>query len=371
MGNSKSKKPAETSTNGQKNQDLEFKDELKKLVQDIRDREYRAKLDKDLQEERERKSKDPEEIEKFRQKLNPQLTVINKPMRLDEYIELNNYYPYLEMFNEFQPSKAYYVVPLSIMTGKLYNALDHLNQITQIKYFTTNHTGTYRYEMHLNNIHYIVLKITKPILDKLLEPEDITKELELLARFTSNREFTSTPAKELTHRNVTVKEAAALYSWTDFENTFKLKFKQHGFLLYKVRKNKIELGDLFDLHEAYLYYYSDDEHYGWLCYPEKDAKKISSLDNLDEKEQTEVLATLLGVELDRVPEFTAVAELPSKPVEVEVDGNNPEIEVDGNNPEQEGQQSCYTAVADWPKPPERMPSVEGQCEEGQQEIQLN
>ncbi len=368
MGNSKSKK-SETYTNGQKNQYQEVQ-----AKSDGKDPE--AKLDKSRQEELERKSKDPEEIEKFRRKLNPHLTAIDKPMRLDEYIELNNYYQYIKMFNEFQPAKAYYVVPLKIMTNKLFNALSHLNQITEIKYFDISDQKTYRYSMSLYDVWYIVLKITKPILDKLLEPEDITKELELLAKFTSNREFTSTPAKELTNKNVTVKDATARYSWKDFENTFKLKFKQHGFLLYKVRKNKIDGFSLSELHDAYLYYYSDDDQYGWLCYPEKDAKKISSLENLDEKEQTEILATLLGVELDQVPEFTAVAELPSK--QVELNGNNPEvearpveIEVDGKDPEIEGQQSCYTAIADWPKPPERMASQEGQCEEGQQEIQLN
>lgn len=365
MGNSKSKKPAETYLNGLKNRDPELHAELNKTVQKIRDQELQAKL---KQEEMERKSKDPEEIEKFRQKLNPQLTAIDKPMRLDEYIELNNYYQYIKMFDEFQPTKAYYVVPLRIMTNKLYNAIKQLNQISRIKFFSQAAKNTCSYDMELYDTHYIVLKITKPILDKLLEPEDITKELGLLDSFTSNREFTSTPAKELTHRNVTVKEATARYLWTDFENTFKLKFKQHGFLLYKVRKNKIDGFSLSDLHEAYLYYYSDDVQYGWLCYPEKDAKKISSLDNLDEKEQTEILATLLGVELEEVPEFTAVAELPSKPAEAE----HTEVELDGNNPEQEGQPNeMITAVADWPKPPERMASQEGHCEEGQQEIQLN
>lgn len=353
MGNSKSKK-TETYLNGLKNRDPELHAELNKIVQSTRDKEYQTKRE---QEELERKSKDPEEIRKLRHRLGVYLIEINSPMRLDDYIKLNEYYQHIEMFNEFKPAKAYYVVPLASMTTRLYNAAKQLNQISQIKFFSKSAKNVQNYNMELYDTHYIVLKITKPILDKLLEPEDITKELELLAKFTSNKEFTSTPAKELTYKNLKVNDEV-VYSWSDFENTFKLKFKPHGFLMYKVRKNKIDGFSLSELHDAYLYYYSDNEQFGWLCYPEKDAKKIASLENLDEKEQTEILAEMLGVQLDqREPEFTAVAELP-KPVEQE-----------GSSAEQEGSSNeMITAVADWPKPPERIPSVEG--EEGQQ-IQLN
>ncbi len=222
----------------------------------------------------------------------------DKPEQLDDFIRKNMNYSHMHIFNYFKPPQDYYVVPLKLMTRKLYGLLDKLNEISQINVFYSESKITRRYDGYLSDDGAIIIKITKPILDNLLTMEDLTQELKLLASLTSNREFTEVPARSLGYESLSHKLEKVLYPYSDFEKMFKLRYKNRGFKIYQVKINSISWAALFQLHSIYLFYPSSMLDYGFLCYPVGDSKKISSLDNLNQEEKTEVLASILGIQLE-------------------------------------------------------------------------
>lgn len=226
------------------------------------------------------------------------LHISNKHEQLDDFIRKNMNYSHVHIFDYFKPAQDYYVVPLKLMTRKLYGLLDKLNEISEIKTFYSESKITRRYDGYLSEEGAIIIKITKPILDNLLALEDLTQEFKLLAGLTSNKEFTEVPARSLGYESLSHKLEKVLYPYSDFEKMFRLRYKNRGFKIYQVRINSISQAALFQLHAAYLFYPSSMLDYGFLCYPVENSKKISSLSNLNQEEKTEVLASILGIQLE-------------------------------------------------------------------------
>lgn len=241
-----------------------------------------------------------------------ELLACDKPMRLDDFVKLNEHYAYIDMFDNLQQSD-YFVVPFGSVTLKLYKAFTHLDNIAGIKQF-------YRSSQRLDwcNVkicdkeisdevsgnNYLLLKITKQILDKLLHPEDISKEYELLKYYSNNNQFIDSPAKSLSTRDIKkwycdrTYPLELAYDWQTFQANFHMKFKKHGFELYKVSTtNKINIDQLQKLHNSCLFYPSNEDGFGFLCYPKKDKKNILNLDDLTEKEKSQALAVILGIDL--------------------------------------------------------------------------
>lgn len=222
----------------------------------------------------------------------------DKPERLDDFIKKNINYSHIHIFKYFEPSQDYFVVPLKLMTRKLYGLIDKLNEISQIDIFNAESKVTRRYDGSLYDDYAIIVKITKPILDNLLALEDLTQEFKLLASLTSNKEFIEAPARSLGRESLNSKLEKVLYPYQDFEIMYKLRYRNRGFKIYQVRIKSITRDALSQLHTIYLFYPSSNIDYGFLCYPISDSKKISSLDNLNQEEKTEVLASILGIQLE-------------------------------------------------------------------------
>lgn len=226
------------------------------------------------------------------------LRLSNKPEQLDVFLKRIVNCPNMPIFRPLQPPQDYFVVPTNLITRKFYGALDKLNEISQIYSFCPESKIVRRYDGHLSDNYAIVVKITKPILDNLLALEDLTQELKLLASLSSQGEFTEVPARSLGYESINSKLEKVLYTYSDFEKMYKLRYRNRGFKIYQVRINSITRDALSQLHTLYLFYPSSMPDYGFLCYPIGDSKKISSLDNLNQEEKTEVLASLLGIQLE-------------------------------------------------------------------------
>ncbi len=260
----------------------------------------------------------------------------NATMRLDEFLEHNKSNPYCCMFNECKPPQDFFVVPIQRMTKKLYDAIPLLDDISMVKSFEPKSRITSKYSMHLYSNYFVLIKITKIILDKLLQLEDITKEQDLLKKYTSNGEFTEVPARCIDMYNAKHEWDQQLFDRNVFDNTFKFRFYHHGFKVYKVRNNKLTWPQLFELHAACLFYPSDDKNCGFLCYPVKDAKKISSLENTKEEEKSEILASILGLQLETNAEGLQLGNV-AKSVKPSEEGAPEEVEgspiLNANKPE--------------------------------------